>query len=170
MESKIISNKGGSNRETFEMYSLIGLYQSLEGRADLIAGMKTSGILEHKPTDKAKENYVSNAINYSTASEIYLVLMKHTKSAVRKKYKCLLLTDLICYVRKYAKPILDKYDIKIDILDMHCICVLIADKHLSNYHIYDVNELETVYIDIIKALTGIKLEDYMRSILNGYLN
>lgn len=168
LESRIISNKGMSNKETFELYSLIGLYQSLDGKEDLIAGIKTSGILQHLPTDKAKANYVSNAINYSTASEVYFVLMRHTKNIVKRKYKGLLLTDLICYVRKHAKPILDKYNIELDIVNMHCLGVSINDIHIV-YQIHDVNELETVYINIINELTGIRLQDYMISILHGYL-
>lgn len=170
LESKIISNKSGNNKDTFELYSLIGLYKSQEGKEDLIARIKTSGILQHLPTDKAKENYISNAIIYSIASEVYLVLMKHTKSAVRKKYKCLLLTDLMCYVRKHAKPILAKYNIEISILNMHCIGVFINGKHISNYQIHDVNELETAYISIVQALTGINLEEYMISLLHSYID
>lgn len=170
LESRIISNKSGGNRETFELYSLIGLYQSQDGKEDLIRGLKTSGILQHLPTDKAKENYVLNAIKYSTASEVYLVLMKHTKSAVRKKYKCLLFTDLFFYIKKHAKSTLDKYNIELNFIDMHCMGVAINSKHIEYYQIYDVNELETVCISIAQALTGVKLEDYMISILHSYLD
>lgn len=170
LESKIISNKSGNNKDTFELYSLIGLYQSQDGKEDLIKRLKTSGILQHLSTDKAKENYVSNAINYSIASEVYLVLMKHTKNIVRKKYEYILLTDLMCYVRKHAKSILDRYNIKIVILNMHCVSVFINGKHISNYQIHDINELETVYISIAQALTGVKLEDYMISLLHSYLD
>lgn len=96
--------------------------------------------------------------------------MKHTKNIVRKKYEYILLTDLMCYVRKHAKSILDRYNIKIVILNMHCVGVCINGKHISNYQIHDINELETVYISIAQALTGVKLEDYMISLLHSYLD
>lgn len=170
LESRIIANKRGGNRETFELYSLIGLYKSLGGKEDLVAELKTSGILQHLPTDKARETYVMHAISYSVASEVYLILMRHTKSAVRKKYKSLLLPELLSYINKNARQVLDKYNIELRLVDMHCVGVCINTKHISNYQINDINELETVYINIANALLGIKLEDYMIGILHGYLD
>lgn len=67
VEQKIINDypNARSNKATMFYFIQLGFYRYLGGVTHVKKRMETRGVLEHLPTEKAKQNYIKNAENYS---------------------------------------------------------------------------------------------------------
>lgn len=67
VEQKIINDypNARSNKATMFYFVQLGFYKYLGGTVTVEQRLNKNGILNHLPTEKAKQNYIKNAKNYS---------------------------------------------------------------------------------------------------------
>lgn len=158
-----------SNNKAFELYSLVGLYNSLGGKEDLMRKFISMGLLHHLPTEQAKINYTFISVKWISACTIYLTLTRYTKTAVKRHIYILLMSDVVAYVNEHCKDLLHKYNIKFDMLGLNTVKVILNGINAKIFDIHSVKDIEDLYISTVESLTDVKFSPYMVNILNNYL-
>lgn len=158
-----------SNNKAFELYSLVGLYNSLGGKEDLMTKFISMGLLNYLPTEQAKVNYTFNSVKCINACTIYLTLTRYTRTVINRTVYILLMSDIVAYVNEHCKDLLHKYSIKFDVTGVNTGKVTLRGVTVRMFDIYSVKDIEDLYIDIVSAVTDIKFSPYMVNILNNYL-
>lgn len=155
LETKALKNENCT--DIFKIAALIGLYQSLGGREDLVT--------------TSKINHIGNITNYVTAAEIYISIMSSVKiivAKVRLKHRSIYLHDIVYYIRQKSYDTLHKYHIEVDFEDLYTMSFKSNSIKVKSIQVISVIDVRELLVEFIGKAFEVNLENYMLDILQQY--